>query len=411
MPISRFLGPVRPETLRKQAKRLLRTYRNGQAESRAMFRDFHPDPPSPSAAKLSDAQLVLARSHDFPGWPRMMQGVALFNAILDDDAETVLDLLRKRPELLKTPVNGVTSNWGPPLACAAQLGRQNVLDALLAIRGQDLNRALDRAVLKGRTAMARQLIESGAEPEPGLAMGPAESLNVTGLRFLRDIGVPLTDASGDALAPVAVVLEGYYRNPPAKHACLAFFEETGIRFPDTPVMAIHFGRLDRLKEMARDNPGLLHRHYHYDDIWPLSLGCHEDRSLALHGTPLDGSGLLHICMDFDEEPIADWLLQAGASLDFRAEKDGGGFGGHTPLFNALVSQANRTSRKDDGLARMLLNYGADLSCRASIKKAIRFHDDESEHIYKNMTVCSYAQAFHAKEWVNDKALALCLARQ
>lgn len=67
-----------------------------------------------------------------------------------------------------------------------------------------------------------------------------------------------------------------------------------------------------------------------------------------------------MAVDFDELEIFEWLLEKGANPDIAAEVDGDGFGGHTPLFNTVVSQAVTCGRqKDARMARVLLAQGAD----------------------------------------------------
>jgi len=410
MPEWRITARTDLDQLRRRPRELLKAFRAGDAGAARLFGAYHPDPPGPGAAKLADAQLTLARAHDYPSWPRLTRGAEMFNAIAADDAGRVLSLIRAHPAALGERVNGETSNWGPPLVCAAQVGAEAVLDALLPIEGQDLDWALDRAALKGRTDIARRLLARGAAPEPGAALGPCETLNVEGLRFLKEIGAPLTGEDGDPLAPVAMILEGYHRDRAGKHACLAFLGETGIAYPDTPVMALHLGRIDLLEAHVAGDPDLLARRFAHAEIWPPELGCHAYESLALHGTPLAGTTLLHMAIDFDEIEIARWLIERGADPDAPAETDAEGFGDHAPLFNAVVSQANRTARRDDAFGRLLLDAGADPRPRASIRKGIRFHDDESVHAYRDVTPLAYGRAFHARAWVSGPVTALLSGR-
>lgn len=399
------------EQLKTRARELHKAYRASESEAHALFDAFYPSPPSPETAKLADAQLTLARAYDFPSWPRLKRAVALFNAICADDVDAALSQIRAHPGLLHEPVNGVSSNWGPPLACAVQVGARKVFEALLKLHGQDLQWALGRATLKGRADMARALLAKGAEIAPGEVMGPCESLNLDGLRFLAEIGDPLTDEHGDPLAPIALLLEGYFRNPPAKHACLAFFAARGAVFPDTPVMAFHLGRIDLLEKHLRNDPDLVRRRFSYREIYPLALGCHADESLGLHGAPLDGTTLLHMAVDFDEMDIAQWLIENGADANAPARIGADGFGGHTPLFNVVVSQAWRSGRQRDGaMALLLLDSGADPNTRASIRKAIRFIADESAHDYKNVTPLEFGRHFHAREWVSETAMAVIAER-
>ncbi len=407
----RLLARSNIDHLKRRARELMRDYAASDGNARALFTEFHPSPPSPTTARLADAQLTLARAHDFPSWPKFQRAVKLFNAICDDDAGEALALIRKHPALLTDRVNGVTSNWGAPLACSVQVGAESVFRALLPIAGQDLQWAFGRATLKGRTEMARALLAGGAEIAPGEVMGPCESLNVEGLRFLAEIGDPLTDENGDPLAPVALLLEGYHRNPTAKHACLEFFADGGVEFPDTPMMAFHRGRIDLLEKHVERDPSLTSRRFSYREIYPLEVGCHEDETLGLHGCPIGGTTLLHMAADFDELEIARWLLAKNVGIDAVAEIDADGFGGHTPLFNIVVSQAYLSGRQRDGaFVRLLLDHGAAPGARASLRKSIRFIADESAHEYKNVTPVGFGRAFHEKRWVSVEAISEIEAR-
>jgi len=409
-PRERILGRTDPAAWEARARRLLSDLEAGRPEARSLLLEFHPDGPR-APISLDAVRLALARSCDHAGWPELVRAVELFNAILDDDPTRVLERIRAHPPLLHERVNGRTSSWGAPLACSAQVGSPAVLAALLPLEGQDLDAALGRAILKGRESMARALIAHGAELAPGEVMGPCESLNVAGLRFLAEIGAPLTDEHADPLAPVALLLEGYARDPEAKHACLAFFEEHGVELPDTPPMAFHRGRLDRLRDFLAADPKLLERRFSHREVWPPELGCHTDESLALHGTPLAGTTLLHMTIDYDEVEIARWLLARGADVDARAETDDDGFGGHTPLFQTVVSQAWRAGRqRDPELARSLLERGADPNARASLRKRLRFVPDERKHFFRDVTPIAYGQAFHAPAWVSTAAIAAIAER-
>src|SRR5207237_1709282 len=56
------------------------------------------------------------------------------------------------------------------------------------------------------------------------------------LGFLAELKAPFTDGPGNRLAPLALVLETYSRNPAGKHAVLEIFAREGYDFPDTPLM-------------------------------------------------------------------------------------------------------------------------------------------------------------------------------
>ena len=80
MPVRRL--PVRPdlEQLHRQAKELLRAIHVGDANGIAELREHHPESIDPAAAKLTDAQLALARSYRASSWTRLVQAVQLADA-------------------------------------------------------------------------------------------------------------------------------------------------------------------------------------------------------------------------------------------------------------------------------------------------------------------------------------------
>jgi len=56
----------------------------------------------------------------------------------------------------------------------------------------------------------------------------------------------------------------------------------------------------------------------------------------MHWTPIDGTTLLHLAIDFDDEDIFKLLLAHGADANARANMDvsgSEGFGGHTPMWS------------------------------------------------------------------------------
>jgi hypothetical protein len=406
--------PVRPDLgqLRHQAKDLLRAAQGGDPSAVAELRKHHPDRIEPEDAKLADAQLALARSYGLPSWPRLVLACRLTDAIWRDDDGAVRELVVKHPSLLREDARGVKGNWGPPMSYAANLGRNRIIAMLRELGADDLDFAFDRAALQGRIDTARQLYAMGARPPAhGAVMGPAETLSGTGLAFLLELGAPIADERGDRLAPVALVLQTYSRNPQGKHRCLELFAEHGIDLPDTPTMAVHRGRIDLLEQHLRRDPSLLARTFAHEEIYPPALGCHADHSLALHGTPLAGTTLLHLCVDNDEIEIARWLIERGADVNARAEIDADGFGGHTALFGCVVSQAYRCGLQRDGaFARLLLDHGADPNVRASLRKQLRFVQDESMREYLDVTPLAWGERFHDQAWVSRAAMRLIAER-
>src|SRR3954454_20499668 len=104
MPVRRL--PVRPdlEQLHRQAKELLRAIHALDANAIAELREHHPESIDPSAAKLSDAQLVLARSYQAASCPRLAHEVRLADAIGRDAANTFSALITANRTLLLEPV-------------------------------------------------------------------------------------------------------------------------------------------------------------------------------------------------------------------------------------------------------------------------------------------------------------------
>ena len=401
--------PVRPnlEQLKHQAKDLLRAIRRGDSSAVAELAKHHPEQPTPDVAKLADAQLALARSYGLVSWPRLVLACRLTDAIWRDDIDLVRDLVLKHPNLMHEDARGVKGNWGPPMSYAANLGRDRIIAMLRDLGAADLQSAFDRAALQGRIETARQLYAMGARPERDAVMGPAETLHASGLAFLLDLGAPLSDQNGNRLAPVAMMLQTYSRNPTGKHQCLELVANQGIELPDTAPMAVHRGRIDLLEEHLHRDPRLLTRTFSHREIFPPELGCHADESLALHGTPLAGSTLLHMCVDYDEMEMARWLLDRGADPNATAAIDADGFGGHTPLFGCVVSQPFRCSRQQDAaFTRLLLDKGADPNRRASLRKRLRFVTDESMHEYHGVTPLAWGDRFHDQDWVNREAMKL-----
>lgn len=403
--------PVRPnlDQLRNQAKDLLRAMRRGDPPALSDLRAFHPGRVEPARARLADAQLVLARSYGLASWPRLVQACRMTDAIWRDDGEAVRDLVLRHPPLLHEDARGVKGNWGPPMSYAANLGRSRIIEMLRDLGAADVQFAFDRACLQGQIATARLLHGMGGRPVKGSVMGPCETLNAEGLAFLLEMGAELCDESGDRLAPAALILETYGRNPSGKHTCLELVARRGVVLPDTAPMAVHRGRADLLDRLIERDPALLTRTFAHEEIYPPELGCHEDHSLALHATPLDGATLLHLSVDCDELDIARRLIARGADVNARAAIDPDGFGGHTPLFACVVVQSQRL-RRDDGCARLLLDSGADPNVRASLRKCLRGVEDESMHEYRDVTPLGWGERFHDQSFVSRPAMRLIAER-
>lgn len=362
-------------------------------------------------AKLADAQFELARSYGVASWPRLVLACELVDAIWRDQRAVVRQIITKHPALLHESARGPKGcNWGAPMAYAANVGRNEIIEMLHHLGAKDLTHALGRALLQGNVETAELLERLGAQAPRDAAVWCAEAHNARGMAHALTHGAPLGD-DRHPLAAVAMLLETYSRFPIGKHGCLELFEKHGVALPDTPAMAVHRGRIDLLEQHLQRDPDLLTKTLRYEDIYPPQLGCHADELLGLHATPLAGTTLLHMCVDGDEIEIARWLLDRGLPVDVRADVNGEGFGGHTALFGCVVSMPHLNGRqRDAAFARMLLDRGADVNARASLRKQLAFHDDTSLHEYRDVTPLAWGRRFHAREFVSEAAMRLIAER-
>jgi hypothetical protein len=415
--------PVRPDLdqLKHQAKDLLRAIRRGEPDAIAELRQHHPHPPAPERAKLADVQLALARSYQAASWPRLVLCCNLIDAIWNDDVDTVRELVVKHPELLHENAGIRNNNWGPPLSYAANLGRDRIIALLRELGATDLEHAIGRAVLQGRIDTARMLHRMLGSPRPpvGALGGPAYTLSVSGTAFLFEIGAEMRDDHGEPDAPVDVVLESDSRKPDAKHRILEMYAEHGFELPDTPMMALHRGRTDLLEAHLRRDPALLRRTFAFAEIFPPALRCQQPKPGSYHEglprTPLAGSTLLHVCVEFDELEIARWLLERGMDANVRAAMDADGFGGHTALFGAVVSYPNFWMNYTGGwahtrkppsaaFAQLLLDHGADPNARASFREPVSTAHGDTVREHHHITPLGWGEVFQNRIVVSEPAM-------
>ena len=428
---ARYL-PVRPDLtqLKHQAKDLLRAIHRGDPDALADMELYGESSPLPNrkggqgvrsespgvrnGVRLADAQFILARSNGAASWPRLVQSCQIIDAIWQDDLETVRDLVLKHPNLLHENAGIRNANWGPPMSYAANLGRDRIITMLYRHGARDLESAFDRATLQGKIGTARMIHEWRGKPRPNAAAlgGAAYTLSVSGTELILELGARVVDEKGRPAAPVEVVLCSDSRRPEAKHRILEMYVEHGLVLPDTPVMALHRGRIDLLAAHLGRDPGLLRRTFRHAEIFPPEFGCAT--YVETQGTPLDGTTLLHLCADFDEIEIGRWLLEKGMDPDAPAAIDAEGFGGYTALFGAVVCWANfwrnlhggRTGRQAGGatpFTELLLEHGASPAARASIRKV---HEDGKVSEYRDVTPVEYGERYYNRILVSEPAMRL-----
>lgn len=410
--------PVRPnlQQLKHQAKDLLGAIHAGEPSAVEDLRTYHPEPIAPQEARLADAQLVLARSYEAASWPRLVQACELIDAIWRDEPDTVRAILVSHPALLHENAGiRASSNWGPPMTYAANLGRDRIIDVCYELGARDLISAMQRAALQSQIGTVRKLHAMAGSPVPpdGALGGTAYTLSASGTALILELGGKAVAPDGRRLAPVDVVLETDARDPEAKHAILEMYVRHGVTLPDTPVMALHRGRIDLLDQHLRGDPRLLERTFSHEEIYPPDLGCH-DEVLATHGTPLAGTTLLHMCVDYDEYEIARWLIERGMDVNARAAVDRDGFGGHTALFSTVVSQpnfwTNYQGRPASPFTQLLLDRGADPNVRASLRKQLHpGYGEDWLREYRDVTPLSWGRRFHGRTFVSDEAMRLIAA--
>src|SRR5207249_11197142 len=159
------------------------------------------------------------------------------------------------------------------------------------------------------------------------------------------------------------------------------------------------------KQFLRRDPGLSERRFSSVEIYPPELGCAKDGRSGMHWTPIDGTTLLHLVIDFDEEEMFDLLLAQGAEVNARANVDAEGFGGHTPIYNAVVSHGKRQA----SMARRLFERGASTTVRASLRKFLDWCETPRWHKALDVTPAEWRRTFPEKGWVNEEALRLAQA--
>src|SRR5262249_34689990 len=159
----------------------------------------HPEWIDPSAAKLADAQIVLARSYGASSWTRLVHGVRLAEAIWRDDPETVRRLITANPALIHEHVLLRTdSGRGPPLTYAANLGRDQIIRLLHSHGARDFESAAGRAALQGMIRTLNMIYDLAGRPslEKLTLAGPAYTLSVEGTAALLALGARVVGPAG-----------------------------------------------------------------------------------------------------------------------------------------------------------------------------------------------------------------------
>ena len=408
--------PVRPhlKQLHRQAKELLRAIHAGDPNAVAELREHHPQQIDPSLAKLADAQVVLARSYRASSWARLVQAIQLAEAIWRDDSDEVLALVTRTPDLVREHVLIRTdSGWGPPMTFAANLGRDRLIRLLHERGAKDHESAAGRAAVQGKPDTVRLIHDLAGRPLRNWSLaGPAYTLSVEGTAVMFALGARVDGPEGVDTNTMEHLLGTDSRRPSDKHRILQMYVDHGFEPPDTPVMALHRGRIDVLETHLARDPELLTRTFDIVDVFPLAPASWREPYTA-QGTPMHGTTLLHIAAYFDELEIAAWLLDRGMDPNVRAAIDADGVGGYTALLSTVVSQRNFWVNYGKGqpdearFTRLLLDRGADPNVRASLRHRLEEgHGGGPLREYRNVTPIGWGEQFPAKVFVSRESLRL-----
>jgi len=380
------------------------------------------------AESLTEAQFQVAREYGFASWPKLKVHVELLQesgqlkeAIDTEDLPRVVEMMTRNPALHKAPL-GYGKN-GPLTWVAECRGKPHASPVRLDMarwmieHGSDIHQGGDGPLMRAalsdnRIPMLELLVAHGADVNAvwngyyPIICAPCECLAPRALKWLLEHGANPRVVSSKYGSPLSMVVGTYMRGSKGKHECLEVFASQGFALPDTPCMAFHRGRIELLEKHLKRDPALLSRCFSAAEIFPPEMGLHPGD--GLHVTPVNGATLLHLAIEYDELDMAAWLLEKGADVNGRSDVDADGFGGHTPLFHAVVALGAR----DDAKARLLLKHGADPNIRATFRKQlIDMGDPEKEKMveFHNVTPIGYAKRFQEPKWVSQPALELIKA--
>ncbi len=318
------------------------------------------------------------------------------------DADQVKKLLGGHPQLLQR------DNL---LGRAVRHGDLAMVKLVRRLGGGDLQKALGYTIYGAKREIAEFLIAEGAVMslaggEDSIIVGACELLDPASARMALALAAEPLSASV-AKQCAAMLVSTYCRNPAGKRDCLELIRQTGFSYPDTAPMALHRGRLDLLERHLAADPKLFSRRFRERDVYPAELGVQPGD--GLHLAPLDGVGLLHMAVEYDEREILAWAVARGADVNLPAAVDGQGFGGHTPLFHTTVSY----TFQDGDKARLLLDSGAEPNHRVDLRKQLKHMgraDLEEPRVFRQVTAIGFARAFQCPWWVSEASIEEIEAR-
>lgn len=387
-----------PDFYKKESKKLLKQYREKNLLALDIFDRYHPNGTTQADVKLADAQLVIARHYGQKNWVRLLEIVdsneqfkMLYKAFDERDKNSVEQIVRQNPILFDRLL----------LRSAVLYNDIRLVKYMYDLGARDIQDALGQCIYSCSGDIADFLISKGGDMEGNdrhglLGLSACEILRLRALKFTLHYGSkPIPEKTLQEY--YAMLVRTYMRNPKGKHECVEELVRHGLKLEDSPIAAFHSGRLDLLKKHIKKDPDLVNRRFSLSEIF--STPYFDDPTDGLHLTPLVGSTLLHMAMEYDERKIMKLLVKKGANVNATSLLDEDGFGNHTPLFHTTVTFIT----EDDSKAAFLLKNGADPNHRCSIKKQLKHTGKrhmEDVYEYHNVTPISFA-----KQWLGGQNMA------
>jgi ankyrin repeat protein len=363
-------------------------------------RDLHK---AGQAASLAEAQLHIARLYGFAGWPRLKKHVdsleeigKLKHAIDTNDLGEVQRLMTRNPALHRAPLGYGKDGpltwvaecrvpWEPPGATRLAMA-QWMID-----HGSDVHQGGDGPLMRAalvdrRIPMMELLVRNGADVNAEwhghfpILFAPSETVEPLALKWLLDHGAhPHLPESRGHESPLDYVIGTYSRSARLTDCIDALVEAGCTTRRRVPAMLdLLRGRMDLFAEQLDADPELVHRRFPEFDFG----------STAYRRLKLNGGTLLHLAAEYGVREAASILLDRGADVNARAQVDGEGAGGQTPLFHAA------SQFFDYGLpmTKYLVESGADLDVRARLPGHYERPDD-----FVHCTPLGYAKLFPGNE--------------
>jgi hypothetical protein len=209
-------------------------------------------------------------------------------------------------------------------------------------------------------------------------LGAFEVHSPTEIRALLSAGAsPVALIKGKR--PIDSLIESYLRSPRFAE-CLQDLIDAGASMGDPLLQAV----------LMDDDQGLHHL------LKKSSQEAQRKLSPLCAFTSCRGVSALHLCAEFNSLRCAAVLLEAGADVNARADIDGTGMGGQTPIFHAVNSIFNYCRP----MMELLVEKGADLDVRTP--SLLWGESADWETVIFDATPISYAQCglyqqFHRAE--------------